>query len=123
MLAVSRLNYTTGLGIASTVNMETNDKYRRESFDGGTTWGSPFQFRGTDGTNGRPGNDASVTYNNIKAALQKAASTQTSFITADEMGAPNIYGGKIYGSKMYANEFNVYPLNVFDNGIMQSKNF
>ena len=37
---------------------------------------------------------------NIKKALQKAASTQTSFITADEMGAPIIYGGKIYGAEM-----------------------
>lgn len=89
--------------------MQANDKYRRDSLDGGTTWGAAYQFKGTDGKNGNNGSDASVTYDNIKKALQKAASTKTSFITADEMGAPNIYGGKIYGAEMYANEFNIFP--------------
>ncbi|MPM09836.1 hypothetical protein SDC9_56159 [bioreactor metagenome] len=28
----------------------SNDKYRRESFDGGTTWGAGYQFVGTDGS-------------------------------------------------------------------------
>lgn len=37
--------------------MQTNDKYRRDSLDGGTTWGSAYQFKGTDG---RPGSDANV---------------------------------------------------------------
>lgn len=88
--------------------MAANDKYRRDSLDGGTTWGDPYQFRGTDGQNG---SDANVTWSNIKSALQRAASTQSSFITANEMGAPNIYGGKIYGADMYSNTFNIYPLN------------
>lgn len=78
--------------------MTANDKYRRDSLDGGTTWGEPYQFKGTDGSDG---SDANVTFNNIKSALQRAASTQTSFITADEMGSPNIYGGKIYGGVIY----------------------
>lgn len=92
---------------------QSADKYRRESFDGGTTWGAPYQFRGTDG---RPGSDASVTFNNILRALQTASNTKTTFITADEMGAPNIYGGKIYGSVFYGNEYNVYPSDVSKNG-------
>lgn len=86
--------------------MQTTDKYRRDSLDGGTTWGPAYQFRGTDGKNG---SDASVTFANIKAALQRAASTQTSFITVNEVGAPNIYGGNIYGAKMYTNLLSVYP--------------
>lgn len=86
--------------------MGTNDKYRRDSLDGGTTWGSPYQFRGQDGSNG---SDANVTFDNILKALQKAASTKETFITADSLGAPTIYGGEIYGATMYSNEFNVYP--------------
>lgn len=85
-----------------------SDVYRRESCDGGITWGAGIKFIARDGTNG---SDASVTYANIKKALQKAASTQTSFITADEMGAPIIYGGKIYGAEMYANQFNIHTEN------------
>lgn len=81
--------------------MEDGDKYRRDSLNGGVTYGEPYQFKGTDGRNG---SDANVTFANIKAALQKAASTQTTFITADEMGAPNIYGGNIYGANIYAGD-------------------
>lgn len=83
-----------------------NDEYRRESTDGGTTWSDGIKFVAKDGRNG---SDANVSFNNIKAALQKAASTQTSFITANEVGAPNIYGGNIYGAKMYTNLLSVYP--------------
>lgn len=79
--------------------MGTNDKYRRDSLDGGTTWGDPYQFRGADGKNG---SDANVTFDNMLKALQKAESTKTSFITADEVGAPTIYGAKIYGAEIYA---------------------
>ena len=82
--------------------MGANDKYRRESFDGGTTWGTPFQFRGTDGRPGYNGSDANVTYDNMLKALQKAESTKTAFITADEIGAPTLYGAKIYGAEIYA---------------------
>lgn len=71
-----------------------NEEYRRESTDGGTTWSDGIKFVARDGRNG---SDASVTYDNIKKALQKAEGIQTSFITVDEMGAPNIYGGNIYG--------------------------
>ncbi|MPM00442.1 hypothetical protein SDC9_46666 [bioreactor metagenome] len=79
-------------------SMQTNDKYRRDKlYDG--TWGAAYQFVGTDGSSG---SDANVTYGNIKSALQLAANTQTTFITANSAGAPNIYGGNIYGANIYA---------------------
>ena len=55
--------------------MQTNDKYRRDSLDGGTTWGTSYQFRGEDGrdgSNGRPGSDADVTRANIVKAMLEA---------------------------------------------------
>lgn len=88
--------------------MAANDKYRRESFDGGTTWGSGYQFVGKDGLDGSDGSDADVNYNNIKKALQKANGLSTAYLTMDEVGAPNIYGGNIYGGIFHGNEFNIY---------------
>ncbi len=32
--------------------MATTDKYRRDSLDGGITWGNAYQFKGSDGQNG-----------------------------------------------------------------------
>lgn len=79
-----------------------NDEYRRESTDGGTTWSDGIKFVAKDGRDGSDGSDASVTFDNMLKALQKAESTKTSFMTADEMGAPTIYGAKIYGAEIYA---------------------
>ena len=76
----------------------SSDKYRRDKLYNGT-WGTPYQFKGTDG---RPGSDANVTFNNILQALQAASKTKTTFITADKVGAPTIYGAKIYGAEIYA---------------------
>ena len=76
----------------------SSDKYRRDKLYNGT-WGTPYQFKGTDG---RPGSDANVTFNNILRALQAASNTKTTFITADSVGAPTIYGAKIYGAEIYA---------------------
>ena len=36
------------------------DIYRRETFDGGETWGEPYQFIGKNGQNGSDGSDANV---------------------------------------------------------------
>lgn len=72
------------------------------SYNAGRTWGTPVLIQGKNGADGQPGSDADVTFNNIKIALQRAASTQTTFITADSAGAPTIYGGRIYGSEIYA---------------------
>lgn len=100
--------------------MSSSDKYRRDSLDGGATWGDPYQFRGEDGANGRNGSDANVTFNNILKALQTANSTQTTFITADSVGAPTIYGAKIYGAEIYAggvNEKGGQVIGLTDGGI------
>lgn len=83
----------------------SSDLYAAYSYDGGSTWTDAVKIRGEDGKNG---SSANVTYSNIKAALQRAESTQTTFITADSAGAPNIYGGQIYGSKFHGRSFNVY---------------
>ena len=40
--------------------MQSTDKYRRDSLDGGITWGAAYQFRGTDGQDGQDGSDANV---------------------------------------------------------------
>ncbi len=90
--------------------MGTADKFASYTYDGGSTWTDAVKLVGDDGQdgengkNGRDGSDADVTFANIKAALQKAASTESTFITADEMGAPNIYGGNIYGANIYAGD-------------------
>lgn len=91
-------------------DMQSADKWRRDWDYYRDEWGVPYQFRGEDGKPGANGNDASVTFDNVLKALQKASSTKSTFITADEVGAPSIYGGKIYGAEMYANEFSVFPL-------------
>lgn len=46
----------------------SSDKYRRDKLYNGT-WGTPYQFKGTDG---RPGSDASVTRRNIVRAMLDA---------------------------------------------------
>lgn len=62
-------------------------------------WGPAYRIVGRNGSNG---SDADVTFANILSALQTAENTQTTFITADEFGAPTIYGAKIYGAEIYA---------------------
>ena len=97
------------------------DKYRRESFDGGQTWGDGYQFvgeqgkEGPQGPQGPRGSAATVTWSKIKEALQTAATTETSFITADALGSPIIYGGKIYGAEFYGNAFKIMPVPEDDN--------
>ncbi len=89
--------------------MYTSDKYRRDSLNGGASWGSAYQFRGTDGADGadgKNGSDANVTFDNIRSALYSASGTKTTFITADRFGAPTIYGAKIYGAEIYAGGVN-----------------
>lgn len=92
--------------------MTNSDKYRRESYDGGNTWRSVYQFRGTDGSPGQNGSDASVTYANIKKALQDASSISSAYLTMDEVGALILKGGEIYGGKIYAGDgsTNLYAL-------------
>lgn len=107
--------YSTSINGPWHSTMNTSDKYRRDSMNGGDSWGNPYQFRGADGQNG---SDASVTYSNIKSALQRAASVQTSFITADATGAPNIYGGNIYGARIYSNHFLIFPEDIASENVV-----
>lgn len=81
--------------------MDEQDKYRCDSYDGGKTWGAAYQFRGE---NGEPGSDANVNWANVKAALSSTAAIRASIITIDSVGAPNIYGGNIYGGNIYAGD-------------------
>lgn len=64
--------------------MQDNDKYRRDSLDGGTTWGTPYQFRGADG---RPGSDADVP--------QWVKDMPVTYIDDQWVISPHIYGGEI----------------------------
>ena len=86
--------------------MLSTDKYRRDSLDGGVTWGTPYQFVGEDGRPGSNGSDANVTFTNIRNALHQAEGTYKTFITADSAGAPTIYGARIYGAEIYAGGVN-----------------
>lgn len=64
--------------------MGTNDKYRRDSLDGGTTWGDPYQFKGTDGS------DA-----NVPSYITRTKITETT------IESPTITAGKLYGCDFY----------------------
>lgn len=80
----------------------STEVWAKYSYNAGATWTSPILIQGKSGERGPAGSSANVTFANIKAALMRAAATEDTFITADELGAPNIYGGKIYGAEIYA---------------------
>ena len=61
------------------------DKYRRESYDGGNTWGAGYQFVGTDGKNGSNANVPSY--------------ITSTYIDASSVASPAIRGGIISGAK------------------------
>lgn len=69
--------------------MQTNDKYRRDSLDGGTSWGKAYQFRGTDGSDGADGSDARV----------PEYITETG-ITKTDIRSPKITGGLLEGGEV-----------------------
>ena len=68
--------------------MQTNDKYRRDSLDGGTTWGAGYQFVGVDGQNGQDGSPATVPKYITETVIAK---------------------GVIEAPRINANVFSVYP--------------
>lgn len=82
-------------------NTET-EVWAKYSYNAGATWTAPILIQAKNGERGPAGSSASVTFANIKAALMRASGTETTFITADEFGAPNIYGGRIFGAEIYA---------------------
>lgn len=75
--------------------MQSSDKYRRDSLDGGTTWGDPYQFRGTDGQNG------TVDYSRVNQILKETYGITTTYITDGAVGSPVIQGAQIYGGTFY----------------------
>lgn len=91
--------------------MYSTDYYRRDSLDGGRTWGSAYQFRGRDGEDGRDGHDgsdASVTRANIYRAMLSAYSTDGLYsyngallINASAIKAGTIDVGSIYLENSY----------------------
>ena len=67
--------------------MTENDKYRRDSLDGGITWGSAYQFRGTDGKDGVDGSNA-----NVPDYIKRT------YIDFQSVSSPTIRGGHICGA-------------------------
>lgn len=80
--------------------MQANDKYRRDSLDGGTTWGSAYQFKGTDG---RPGSDA-----NVPEYITE------NYIGPTEIRSPTIKANDYYiypyDEKDYTGSFNIFGM-------------
>lgn len=77
----------------------SGDVYRRESIDGGETWGEPYQFVGKDGQNGKDGSDGSDARVPSYVELKGLDFTD---ISSSYIKSPSIYGGEFYGT-----EFNV----------------
>lgn len=79
--------------------MAKGDMYRRESIDGGKTWGDPYQFVGKDGKNGqngRDGSDADVpSYVELKG------------LDFTDMTDSYIKSPRIEGSVFFGNEYNL----------------
>lgn len=51
---------------------------------------------------GRFAPEADVTFDNILAAMKAAHGVENTFITADSVGSPVLYGAKIFGGEIYA---------------------
>ena len=101
------------------------DYYRRDSLDGGTTWGAVYQFRGTNANV-----DRLAIYNAMLAAqpndglysvngdlLIKASAIQAGTISASvEMTAATIVGGTITGGTITVSDNGVTKFAVDSNG-------
>ncbi|WP_195416907.1 hypothetical protein [Intestinimonas butyriciproducens] len=88
--------------------MTANDKYRRDSLDGGITWGQPYQFRGEDGKDGSDGSDATVPKYITETVISKGVIeapqiNATKFgiypSSASTSGSLSLYGD--FGGKQY----------------------
>lgn len=94
------------------------DMYRRESIDGGTTWGDPYQFVGKNGQNGKDGQDGSDA--DVPSYIELKGIDFTD-ITDNYIKSPKIYGGEFYGNEFnvmsdgYDGSFNIYG--EFDTGV------
>ena len=95
-------------------DMLPTDKYRRDSNDGGATWGAAYQFRGTDGA---PGSDADVP-GYIKNTYIDATGIETfkiktnilQVIAPDNAASASDYGFKLdgYYDGIQYNMLNIY---------------
>lgn len=90
----------------------SSDKYRRESWDGGNTWGAGYQFVGKDGNNGINGSDANVP----DWVFDYTNSAQYNTIVDNEwVISMNLYGSKIFGGNYYSKDGQT-SMDLFDAG-------
>ena len=100
------VDWSSGMDISSY-------KFRRESYDGGVNWTGAYQFVGTDGANG---SSASVTYSNIKSALNRASNAAMTIVTGSSIDTVDIYANDIYGGNFYAGNGSDTFATMNDNG-------
>lgn len=87
----------------------TTDKFRRESFDGGNTWGAGYQFvgqkgdQGPQGPQGPRGSSANVP---SWVTAYTASAVYNTYINDEWVISMNLYGSKIFGSKYYSSAGN-----------------
>lgn len=84
-LSPVKYQFSTSLSGPWHDTMQSGDKYRRDSLDGGITWGDPYQFVGEDGANG---SDANVP-NYIKET----------YIDSTRIESPLVRGGTVAGAE------------------------
>ena len=78
-------------------DMRDTDYYRRDSLDGGKTWGEPYKFRAVDGEPGEPGKNAKL-----------PEYIRETYIDATKVASPGIYGNYMYAS----GAFNICDMDV-----------
>lgn len=69
-------------------DMRETDYWRRDSTDAGKTWGTPYQFRGQDGT-----------------SIDLPSYIHSTYISSTEIRSPEITGGVITGGKVVGGSF------------------
>ena len=89
--------------------MYSTDYWRRESWDGGRTWGQGYQFRGKDGE------IVDFDFDTVNAMLGYMFEEGTTNISGSHLYSPEIYGATIYAgtggstlARMDGNGFAVY---------------
>lgn len=96
--------------------MQTNDKYRRDSLDGGTTWGAGYQFVGKDGQDGADGDPATVPKYITDTVIAKGV------IEAPRINA-NVFSVYPKYSTDYTGAFNIYGQQMSDQYHMFTINY
>ena len=86
--------------------MQSTDYYRRESYDGGTTWGSVYQFRGKNGQNGKdgePGKNAEIPIYISETIIGKGVVQAPQILANDVSLYPN-------NQSDYTGSFNIFGM-------------